>query len=174
LVLQREIPPDEIIRAVDHARRRGSRIVLNLAPAGPLPEHALAAVDVLVGNELEIASLAPGESDGAVPALAARLGITVIATRGAAGALLAGPNGCWRVEALPIEVIDTTAAGDAFVGVFAAGLDRGLASPAALHRASVAAGLACTRHGAQPGLPERQVIDRHLARLPPPVRIPPT
>jgi len=76
------------------------------------------------------------------------------------------------VPALALEPIDTTGAGDAFVGVLAAGLDQGLTIGAALHRASAAAGIACLTRGAQPALPDRAAIDASAARLPELQRIP--
>jgi ribokinase len=71
-----------------------------------------------------------------------------------------------NVPALAIEPVDTTGAGDTFVGVLAAGLDQGLALPAALRRASAAAGLACLAHGAQTAMPDAAAIDAAVARLP--------
>jgi ribokinase len=71
-----------------------------------------------------------------------------------------------EIPALAIEPVDTTGAGDTFVGVLAAGLDQGLALPAALGRASVAAGLACLARGAQTAMPDTAAIDAAVARLP--------
>ena len=88
---------------------------------------------------------------------------TCVVTLGGRGALAIGPSGGWRVEALAVEAVDTTGAGDAFTGVLAAALDQGLALPEALRRASVAAGLACTRIGAQTSQPEPR-RDRSGAR----------
>ena len=86
-------------------------------------------------------------------------GLTCVVTLGGQGALAIGPSGGWRVGALAVEPVDTTGAGDAFAGVLAAALDRGLALPEALRRASVAAGLACTRIGAQTSQPDRAAIE---------------
>jgi ribokinase len=170
LVLQMEIPPPEIAAAIAIARGRGCRIVLNLAPALKLPEEALARIGILIVNQGEISSLGSGAPAEIARALATRHRIGVVVTLGAEGALLADAGEIWRIAALPIQVTDTTGAGDAFVGVFAAALDRGASRVDALHRASVAAGLACTRRGAQSGLPDGGEIDRHLTRLAPPER----
>jgi ribokinase len=94
--------------------------------------------------------------------------MTVVMTLGKEGAAAAGRDGTWQVGALPIQAIDTTGAGDAFSGVLAASLDTGLRVDAALHRASVAAGLACLSLGAQTSLPDRQAIEGALATLPRP------
>jgi ribokinase len=74
------------------------------------------------------------------------------------------------VPALPIEAVDTTGAGDAFVGVLAASLSAGRDLSSALRRASAAAGLACLTAGAQPGMPKSDAIDAALAHLPRSVR----
>ena len=108
-----------------------------------------------------------GEGAALAAAIAARLGIAVVVTLGGNGAIAATRDGVWMVDALPVTPVDTTAAGDAFVGVLAASLDRGAALAQALHRASVAAGLACLTEGAQPSLPPRDAIDAALQRLAP-------
>jgi ribokinase len=173
LVLQMEVPADANASLIRRARERKARIVLNLAPAGGLAEDVLRAVDVLVVNGGEARWLAAsfggmeGDDIAVAAALAARLGVVVAMTRGGKGALAATRDGVWAVEALPVAPVDTTAAGDAFVGVFAAGLDHGEGLERALHRASVAAGLACLSEGAQPSLPEREAIDAALSRLRP-------
>ena len=90
-----------------------------------------------------------------------------VVTRGARGAT-GYPHEGGRIEvpALAIEAVDTTGAGDTFVGVLAASLDQGLALQAALRRASAAAGLACLARGAQSAIPDRAAIDTAVARLP--------
>ena len=177
LLLQMEVPAAESAALIARAWARGARIVLNLAPALPMPEAALRAVDVVVVNAAEAMRL--GERFGVAAerkALAAgrarTLGLTVIVTLGGEGAIAAGGAGTWRVGALPVTPVDSTGAGDAFVGVFAASLDAGLQLDDALHRASVAAGLACLGLGAQASLPDRAAIEAALSRLPRPVRLP--
>ena len=174
LVLQMEVPARENAALIERARRLGARIVLNLAPASALPQTALRAVDLLVVNRGEAAWLAGecglpgGDERGLATALAARLGMTVVLTAGKKGAFAAAGATLWQVGALPVEPLDTTGAGDAFVGVLAASLDGGSALEVALHRAAIAAGLACETLGAQGSLPGAEAIDRALARLPPP------
>jgi ribokinase len=85
-----------------------------------------------------------------------------------AGALAIGPDAGYRFAALAVEAVDTTGAGDAFAGVLAAALDQGLSLPAALARGSVAAGLACTRIGAQASQPTAAEIEARLGELPAP------
>src|SRR5207237_10626461 len=102
---------------------------------------------------------------GAPATLAHRLRQAFVVTRGGAGstAFLAD-GGRIDTPALVIEPIDTTGAGDTFVGVLAAGLDRRLALTEALRQASAAAGLACLAHGAQAAMPDRAAIEAAAAR----------
>ena len=155
VVVQMEVPPQETAALIARARTRGVRIVLNLAPAAVLPEDALRAVDVLVVNETEGAWL--GGHLGCAPsaeALRDRLGgIAVVLTRGGEGASIASRDAIWHQPAETVAAIDTTAAGDCFVGVLAHALDRGETLRAAARRASIAAALCCTRHGSQGSIP---------------------
>lgn len=177
LVMQCEVPPKQNWILAKRAQTRGARIVLNAAPARPIPSEVGQLLDVLIVNEQEAAAIA-AELGLAVrvavklaEALAERVQTQCVLTLGAAGALTAGHMGVNRASALEIEAVDTTAAGDTFVGYFAAALDRGLDVTAALHRASVAGGLACTKLGAFPSLPCAREVDAHLECLAPPNRI---
>ncbi|SME89870.1 ribokinase [Tistlia consotensis] len=168
LLLQMEVPPAESRRAAERMREAGGRVLLNLAPAAPLPAETLPLLDWLVVNEGEARTLAGHLGCRDEPAaLAARCGCSLLVTLGADGALAVAGGRRWRVGALAVEARDTTAAGDAFVGVFAAALDAGRPLPEALRRASVAGGLACTRPGAQPSLPTAAEIEAALPRLAP-------
>ncbi len=171
LLCQNEVPPEATFALLERAKARGARTVLNLAPAGAAPPRVLRSLDVLVVNEVE-GRAAAGLSEVADVAafagdLAQRHRLTCVVTLGAKGALAIGPEGGQRVAALPVEPVDTTGAGDAFVGVLAAALDQGHELGMALRRASVAAGLACTGAGRadQPtdGGPDRGPA-RRLAR----------
>jgi len=166
LVLQMEAPADEVAALIRRARARGVRTVFNLAPARLIDETALLSVDVLVVNEGEAAELARAHATGTTAReLSAAFGNTVVVTLGERGAVAATPEKEWSVDALKITPVDTTGAGDAFVGVLAAALDRGAELGAALHRASVAGGLACLTPGAQPSLPAKATIDARLGEL---------
>jgi ribokinase len=168
LVCQMEVPAEETAALIRRARSRGARTVLNLAPALPIPPDLLAEIDLLVANEGEAASLG-GDRD----AVARQLRQALVVTEGAAGAtVFLADGGRMTVPALAIDPVDTTGAGDAFVGVLAAALDQGLALGPALHRASAAAGLACLSRGAQPAMPNREAIDAAATRLPPAREVP--
>ncbi len=160
LLLQMEVDPTQTAGLIHRARARGARIVLNLAPAAGLEAAALRAVDVLVVNEEEAAWLGSHLACGADAAsLHGALGSAVVTTLGGDGVAAFSAEGRWRLPAEKIEVVDTTAAGDCFTGVLAAGLDRGLSFEASLRRANVAAALCCTRRGTQGSLPEAAEID---------------
>ncbi len=179
LVLQLEIDHGETWAVIERARSRGARIVLNAAPAAKVPAAALHALDVLIMNEIEAAMLAGGTSAGdgssdpvaAARDIAAASHIATVVTLGEGGACAFEQGAAWRIGALPVTALDTTAAGDAFVGVLAAALDAGTDLAGALHRASVAGGLACTKPGAQPSLPDAAAIDAALGDLAPAERI---
>jgi ribokinase len=169
LLLQLETPLPAVQRAVERASARGVRVLLNAAPAQPLPASLLAQVDVLVVNETEAALLAGTASSRAVPEEDARtlLGAgarSVVVTLGREGALLVGRDGRrLTVPGFPVRAVDTTAAGDAFVGAFAVALAEGRAERDALVRGCAAGALAVTREGAQPSLPMREKVEAFLA-----------
>jgi ribokinase len=171
LLLQMEAPAEETAALVLRARARGARrVLLNLAPAAPLPAEALRALDLLIANEGEAAWLAAHLGCAAAArAIAAALGggVGVAITRGARGAEAATRDGAGLVRvpafALP-GIADTTGAGDCWCGVLAAALDRGLPLEAAMRRASAAAAIACTRPGAAPSFPAAAETDALLRR----------
>ena len=161
VLCQMEVPPAENAALIRRATRRGARAILNLAPALPIEPSLLDDLDVLVANEAEAATL--GDDPAAI---ARRLRQAFVVTRGAAGATaFHAAGGRVDIPALAVEAIDTTGAGDTFVGVLAAGLDQGLALKPALHRASAAAGLTCLAQGAQTAMPDAAAIDAAVARL---------
>lgn len=161
VVLQMEVPASETADLIARGRAGGARIVLNLAPAAALPEDALRSVDVLVVNETEAAWLAGHLGCRASAAsLRDRLsGVAVVLTQGGQGADVASRDAIWHQPAEPVTAIDTTAAGDCFVGVLAHGLDRGETLRTAVRRASAAAALCCTRPGSQGSLPTQAETD---------------
>ncbi|WP_346533829.1 ribokinase [Micromonospora sp. DPT] len=168
LLLQLEVPVPTVVAAADHARAEGTTVVLNAAPAGPLPAQLLDLVDVLVVNEHEAAVVAGVTSDDPAVLLDALLKLVprVVLTLGARGAAYADRRGLRReVPAPRIDAVDTTAAGDAFTGALAVGwaehggaLDADAVTDAL--RWACAAGAACAqRPGASTALPERAAIE---------------
>jgi len=173
LLCQMEVPFAETAAALRQAKAAGAATLLNLAPFGALPEAARGAVDYWLVNELEATALAAqvgvaatGDALALARALAERLEATMILTLGSDGALAVTRTGeAWRASALPVEVIDTTGAGDAFAGGLAAALAQGEPLPDALGLASAAAGLACTGFGAQTALPAADDVAAVLDRI---------
>ena len=162
LVCQMEVPAAETWALLRRARIAGARTILNLAPAAPVEPAAWADIDILVANRVEAAAL------GVDPAvLAWRLRRALVVTHGADGSTAYLADG-GRIDtpALVIKAVDTTGAGDTFVGVLAAALDVGLSLSPALRRASAAAGLACLARGAQSAMPEPAAIDAAIKKLP--------
>jgi ribokinase len=177
LVLQMEIPPEENWAVMRRARDRGARIMLNVAPAAPVPAEFLDMCDILVVNEIE-ARMVAGASDlvdddpaGVARHLSEAHGLTSIVTLGGAGALAIGADIACTLKALDVTPVDTTGAGDAFVGALAAALDAGRDMMAALHWASVAAGLCCTIAGAQSSFARTEQIHARLDDLAPASRL---
>jgi ribokinase len=161
LVIQMEVPPSETALLIRRLRASGGRSLLNLAPALPIDLALLEEIDLVVANEGEVAATGVDPRQ-----LAHRLRQGLVVTRGAAGALAILCDGT-RIEvpALAIKPVDTTGAGDTFVGVLAAALDLGSTLETALRRASAAAGLACLARGAQTAMPNAAAITAAVGRL---------
>ncbi len=168
VLCQNEVRPEASFSLLKRAKSRGARTILNLAPAAPVASDVLDALDLLIVNEIEAAMAADINDLGedAMPVaerLSQRHNLTAVITLGANGAIAAGPTGRYRISSLPIEPVDTTGAGDAFVGILAAMLDQGKTLPDALKYASVGAGLACTQIGAQTSQPTTSDIQARLS-----------
>lgn len=160
LLLQMEVPAEETAALIRRARSKRARIVLNLAPAGEIDPAALAQVDVLVLNEAEAAWLG-GQlgCDADAGHLHQKLGVAVVRSLGAQGLEACWLGGSGRISAHPVQVVDTTAAGDCLTGVLASVLDRGIGMEPALRRANLAAALCCARAGSQATMPTSEEID---------------
>jgi ribokinase len=142
------------------------RVVLNAAPAQSLPAALLAAIDVLIVNEGELAAIVGPAPD--LAAALARLAVpTVIVTLGARGCCARHGGELLRVPAFKIAPVDTTAAGDTFCGVLVAALAQDVPLREGLRRASAAAAIACTRPGAQSSIPTVAEVQAFLASNPP-------
>ena len=153
LLCQLEVPLPVVAEALAHARAHGTRTVLTPAPVHPLSDDLLADVDVLVGNQHEAALLTGMDHPAAAAAALRSRGIaTVVVTLGGDGAVAVDADGTIRQPARRVPVVDTTGAGDAFVGMLVAGLARG-GLPEALGLATSAAALAVQRHGAAAAMP---------------------
>jgi ribokinase len=155
------------------ARAVGARTILNLAPMVPHPPRLLKLVDIAVLNEIELAQ-ATGikltASSGrrtivsACNKLRDRGAHTVIATLGARGLVIAGPDGATALPAFKAKVVDTTGAGDCFVGALAARLAGGASIQEAARYANAAASCAVEKLGAAPAMPTPKEVAARLAR----------
>jgi len=166
VLAQLEIPPAAVAAAFTAARAAGATTVLNAAPAVPLPAELLAVTDLLLVNEIEAAAVAGadtatgagnGGGDGADELCERLLELVprVAMTLGEHGVVYAERGGTrYRVAAPKAAAIDTTAAGDTFAGVFAAGLALGEPVEGALRRACAAASLAVETRGANSSIPD--------------------
>ena len=165
LVVQQEIAQSATLAAVDLARRRGARSILNTAPFLPTTAEAAKHADIVVANETEFALLAgDGDLETLMRSWANANGRTIIVTLGPDGARAATPDKWLSVPAMKITPVDTVGAGDTFVGYLAAGLDAGLGLETAMARGATAASLACLRPSAQPSIPMAAEVDAALGR----------
>ena len=157
VVGQFEIPQAVTAAAFSAARARGAVTLLNPAPAAPILPELLDVTDWLIPNEVEFGVLADARgdlSDATLAAFGARTRTRLVVTLGARGAAVAGRDGTvTRVESVPLQAIDTTGAGDAFVGAFAVGLALGWPEVDAVRLGIACASDSVTRPGTQASFP---------------------
>ncbi|MGE6385728.1 ribokinase [Pseudomonas sp. NPDC078416] len=160
IICQLEVPLDTVGHVLKRGHELGKTVILNPAPAsGPLPAEWFAWIDYLIPNESEATALTglPVDSTASADAAASALlkaGVSkVIVTLGEQGALFASPSRSEHFPAPKVQPVDTTAAGDTFVGGFAAALADGKSESDAIRFGQVAAALSVTRSGAQPSIP---------------------
>lgn len=166
VVVQREVPELAVRAALEHAPSGAIR-VMNAAPLEPNADLPLDVIDLLVVNEIEASDLlgAPVTSDGAPDAarrLAAGVNRGCVITLGGDGLAAFVDGHALRLSAHPVNVVDTTGAGDAFCGAMAAALSLGEPMPTALAWGNAAGALAASRPGAQPSMPTRAEIRAQL------------
>ncbi len=158
LLANLEIADDAVAAALDVVAERGWRSVLDPAPVRPIAPDVLAGCDVLTPNEHEVRALGEPEE-----LLAHGVGAVVV-TRGAQGADVWPADGRgWHQAPFPVDVVDTTGAGDAFDGALAWSLGAGHELTEAVRVAAVAGALACRSLGARTGLPARDELEAALA-----------
>jgi ribokinase len=164
LVLQLEVPNETVYYALRFARETGVRTILNPAPGQPLDLDRIAGADYVIPNETEAEALT-GTNDVREAAQALLNGGVecVIVTLGDKGALLARPEGMRTVQPFEVAPVDTTGAGDAFIGSFTVFLAEGIEEAEAVSRANLYAALSTTSPGTQKSFVTRDQFDGEWA-----------
>jgi ribokinase len=169
LVMQFEIPLETVYYCVSFAKKNGIRCIVNPAPAAPVDLHSLSGLDYFVPNESEAESITgmPVRNVEDAKKCAEKLisgGVKrVIITLGSNGSLLAGSDGIEHIPAFNVKSVDSTGAGDAFIGSFAVFLGEGLEEREAVRRANLYAGLSTTGVGTQKSFYDRARYDAEWA-----------
>jgi ribokinase len=171
IILQNEIPQETIFYVIQRAKQEGIQVLLNPAPTNPIPDQVLSNIDILILNEIEAATLSntpisdPKTAFDVAQSLYERGVKTVIITLGEQGSVLVNNHYHVFQPAFNVEVVDTTAAGDTFVGGYAAATLGGSMPLQALLYATAAAGLAVTQLGAQPSIPSRDDVVKFIRQI---------
>lgn len=172
IVMQMEIPVAENFKLLRKTKAKGAKSILNTAPAQHVSAEDLALADYLILNEIEADAVYSdlfektflGTEEKAL-ALSERIDGVCLITMGGKGVVLAENGKITKISSLPIEPVDTTGAGDAFVGIFAAMIDSGSDTVQAARYASAGAGLACLKMGAQEALPSLKEIEMRVKEI---------
>lgn len=172
LLLQLEIPTPTVLRAAQRAKEHDLRVILNPAPANEISDELIALTDFIIPNETELSLLTGLDATKDLPttilaarALIRRGAATVIVTLGSSGALIVSESLVAPIKTYPVQVVDTTAAGDAFIAGFATGLLRNQSTEQAVQYGCACGALATTKFGAQPSLPTREEVTRFLSQF---------
>jgi ribokinase len=171
VLAQLEVPVEAVAEALAIGRAAGARVVLDPAPARPLPDEVIRLVDVIRPNSKEAEALTGmavrdrATARRAAERLLARGAGAACVQAGEEGDLLVWPGGEAWLPRLPVETVDATGAGDSFAAALAVQLAEGASWEAAGRFASAAAALATTVLGAQGGLPRRDEVQALLARV---------
>jgi len=168
LLLQHEIPMEAVTSAAHRAKESGVRVLLNPAPARTWPEELIPLPDFILPNETELSLLTNqpvhdiASAEKAARILLERGAQNVIVTLGANGALIVSGQEVIHVSTYQVNVVDTTAAGDAFIGGFASALLQNKALEEAVRYGCACGALATTKFGAQPSLPTKSEVENFL------------
>jgi ribokinase len=170
IILQFEIPLETVYHTIRFAQAHRIRCIVNPAPAAAADLSQLALADLFIPNETEAEQITglPVHSDAEAIACASALlakGFRrVVITLGARGSLLADPKGHERVAPFSVKSVDSSGAGDAFIGSLAVFLAEGIPEQQALARANLYAALSTTRVGTQKSFPRRADLDAEWER----------
>ncbi|MPN40660.1 Ribokinase [bioreactor metagenome] len=164
LLMQLEIPMETVEYVAELAYRKGTKVILNPAPAAFLSNKLLECLYAIVPNETEAEMLSGikvsdwQSARQAADIIAAKGVDIVVITLGSKGALIKEGNEYYNIEAEKIDAIDTTAAGDTFCGALSVGISEGMTIVEAVKMANRAAGITITREGAQAAIPYRKEL----------------
>lgn len=164
-VVSFEVPEAAVSAAARAAHAIGALLILNPSPYRPIADDVWAASPIIVANETEATELTGGASEAAAAMIGSRSGAPAVVTMGASGALLFTLDGSTIHEpGHSVSVVDTTGAGDTFMGVLAAALARGESINDGVARAMAAAALSVGQPGAQSAMPRSAAIETQMAR----------
>jgi len=169
LLLQLEIPIEAVLSATQRAKENGVRVLLNPAPAYSLPDELISLPDFILPNENELSLLTNqlvndiSSAEKAAKTLLKRRAQNVIVTLGANGALIVSSKQVTHVDTYKVDVVDTTAAGDAFIGGFASAVLQNKSLEESVRYGCACGALAATKFGAQPSLPTREEVERFMS-----------
>ena len=169
LLLQLEIPTPTVLSATKHAKENNVHVILNPAPAKDIPDELISLADIIIPNETELSLLTDqnvtdiSSVEKAAKALVERGSQTVIVTLGSKGALIVTKTFTQHVPSFKVDVVDTTAAGDAFIGGLATALLKNESLEEAVKYGCACGALATTKFGAQPSLPTRDEVEKFIS-----------
>src|SRR5918993_1631614 len=166
LLLQLEIPLETVLSAAQRAHENGLRVILNPAPAQQIPAALIALADFIIPNETELSLLTDlpvsdiNSTEEAARKLLDQGAQNVIVTLGSKGALIVTRAQVTHVDTYEVDVVDTTAAGDAFIGGFSTALLQDRSLEESVRYGCACGALATTKLGAQPSLPTKEDVEK--------------
>lgn len=165
-LIQMEIPMKTVSYVIEICRSKGVKVLLNPAPAFLLDSELLKDLYMIIPNESELDILCPGSDllEDKAKSLRDKGVQNVIVTLGDKGCMLHNREGTQSFSAIPVQPVDTTAAGDSFIGGLVVGLSENRPMKSAIRFASVVAGIAVSREGAQVSIPDRRTVDTYIER----------
>lgn len=169
LLLQFEIPMETVLHAAKLYKSKGTKVILNPAPAKEISDELLQNIDILIPNESELSLLSQQKvtdiksAEMAAKEILKRGVETVIVTLGEKGALIVSSTQVKQVNTFEVNVVDTTAAGDSFIGGFASALLKNKSLEESVRYGCACGALATTKFGAQPSLPTKEEVERFIS-----------
>lgn len=170
LLVQLEVPVETVLKTLEFAKKKGMKTILNPAPAQNLTDEIYQYIDVIIPNEIEAEMITGINSnsisfDKYVTEYFIKKGVReVIITKGCLGSIYSDSNGLILIKPFKVKVVDTTGAGDAYVGAIASQMAKGFTVKESLDYATAASALAVTKFGAQSSMPKLEAVKDFLGR----------